>query len=107
MVSKSNKDRQADLKERYRSQGLVQRTYWVTPEQDLQIRLLLETPEARKKREDDEAREQLEQIVKANQAQIQERLNAGDKPTAIAAWLREAFGWKGSGATLNGLIPRR
>lgn len=104
MIAKTGKDRQAALKERYRTAGLLQRTYWVTPEQEQAIQRLLETDQQRERRERREADERRKAVFLAQLPAIKARLAAGEKPTAVAAWLNEAHGWEGSGAALNGLL---
>lgn len=43
-------------------------------------------------------------IVEARRAEIDTMRANGTKPSEIAAWLRQ-FGFEGTGATLNGILP--
>lgn len=103
----TNRERQKAFKARQRELGLVQRTYWVTKEQDEAIVAMLANPKAVsriEKRKRDDVRDKNQSIVNKHVAEIRRRRKAGEKPTAIAAWLTSAHGFKGNGATLNGLI---
>jgi len=58
----------------------------------------------KKKQPADPVREANERIVSAHRASVLRRRGEGQKPTEIAVWLN-GFGFAGTGATLNGLVP--
>lgn len=100
-LAKSARERQKELKERRRQAGLLQRTYWVTPEEELAIQALLDSDKMAAKRR----RRRNENIVSEHKKEVRKRLSAGEKPSAIATWLKEQHGFEGTGATLNGILP--
>ena len=118
----TNAEKQARHRERLRKNGLVLFHAWVSPEQARTFHQILEPqlhvtiPPAgqlqvtsarskKKSRRLDPVRESNKIIVNQHFEEIATRRRQGEGPTAIAGWLSEEYGFKGTGATLNGFLP--
>lgn len=111
----STRDRQAAFKARQKAAGKHQRTWWVTPEQEVAIQKMIDSPQLAARRQAARERaiwqarsERNRAIVEAHKKEIIRRQKGGEKQTAIAKWLVEQFAFEGNGATLNNfLAPSR
>lgn len=103
----SSRDRQAAFKARQKALGKHQRTWWVTPEQEVAIQKMIDSPQLAARRERAAARaihESNRLIAEAQSKEIIRRQKAGETQTAIAKWLSTRHGFKGNGATLNNFV---
>ncbi|MDQ3565043.1 MAG: hypothetical protein M3436_13185 [Pseudomonadota bacterium] len=104
-------ERQANRRAKLRGLGNVLVHVWVTPKHAERIKALLDgdvthhapAPSRRKRRKLDPVQEKNREIFEARQVEIRARIKAGEKPSAIAAWLN-TLGFVGTGATLNGFL---
>jgi len=121
-MAMTNSQKQAALRERRVKAGLVLFQAWVTPAQATQLKTVIgnqrvagdvalpiattpvagvsEKPQRRGRKVDPVAQKNRALIIEHKEA-IEARLRAGEKPTALATWLRQ-FGFDGTGGTFNG-----
>lgn len=125
-MAMTNAEKQAALRARRTRAGLVLFQAWVTPEQAARLKAVIDNqaqtataPQStatamngpaptgsavaprRRRRKEDPVTANNRSLILQHQAEIFARLRAGEKPTALAAWLQQ-FGFVGSGATFNG-----